>query len=154
MVWISVDHVLILLTVGVYFAQSTIKMNLKWLLPFPLFILIGGGLALLPLDLYGWVSTDEAKVLFGLALMAVLVKFVGVPKEFAMQSGFAVLHGYMHTYDMLLDSQAWNFSISNLTSTTLLVLCGMVARSISIRLAELLSWRLESRLNHPGVIGE
>lgn len=119
----GIDHLLVMLAVGVYAVRATAR---AWLLPalFVAFMLVGGGLGA-----YGVpVAYAEEGILASVAIMAVLA--LAAPRipllaVAPMVAAFAVLHGFAHGAEMAVDGSFLGYATGFALATALLHAAGV-----------------------------
>lgn len=119
----SLEHVAIMLTIGLVLYQGVRVLFYIAPLVFSILMLLGGALAFADIE----VVIAESIMAFALLILALEFKSAWVI-GLALMANFAVLHGYRHGYDMLLDTDAVAFTTGFTVATALLMVAGMLVR--------------------------
>ncbi len=118
------DHLLIMLAVGLWASQSRRlgRMLMPWAFAFSM--LMGCGLTLVPVE----IAYAEPILYLAVSALALALIFVRkIPAHFAvlLPSGVALLHGYLHAYDMWLDADAFIYTLGFALTTMVLIYIGI-----------------------------
>jgi urease accessory protein len=124
----EIDHILLLIAIGLGFPKSGIKVPAGMLSLFSVLMLTGGGLSFISFDINGVQNVEEIKALSSLLLLALGCKVFLLPKRMFIVGTLALFHGYTHSYDMLLDTDATSFTFGYVISTTVLILSGIILK--------------------------
>ena len=129
------DHLLIMLAVGLWISQIGNSWRVFMPVTFAIFMLIGCGLSLVSVEI---AYAEPLMYLAVLALALTLILVRKIPAHFAIlvPAGIAVLHGYVHAYEMWLDVDAITYTIGFDLSTMMLIAAGMTTGAVLKRLAE------------------
>lgn len=125
----DVDHILLLLMIGVGFSKPSINAQAVLLILFVMLMLAGAGLSLVSFDMSGIHNIEEIKTLSSLLVLGLGGKVLRLPKGMLIVGALALFHGYTHAYDMLLDADANSFTLGYVTSTAVLILSGIILRA-------------------------
>ncbi|OAI15502.1 hypothetical protein A1507_13820 [Methylomonas koyamae] len=127
----SSDHILTMLAVGLWICRSgggrvVVSLGSAFLM----LLLLGGGLALIPLEI-----AHAETLMYSSVLVLGLLLASGRNLHWALSlpviSGVAVSHGYVHAYDIWLDADALGYT-AGFTVATLVQLAIGVAANLGI----------------------
>jgi urease accessory protein len=129
----SAEHFLLLLILGFWLAQF--RRTMAYALPLVLvaLMLVGGAANVLE---WAGAGVDLALLpsLMLLGLMMVCAYQVSWPLGVVLGGGLALMHGYAHAQDMLLDAEATRFTAGFVWATTALLYVGLGIGRVSGRL--------------------
>lgn len=130
----SMEHVLTMLLVGLCLSQMGNRSAYVMPFLFVVLMLMGGGLTLIPIEIADAENLMWLSVLL-LGLMLVFVRRVSQYVGALIIASVAVLHGYVHAYDIWLDVDAVGYSIGFALMTMVLILVGIGSGWMVKRLA-------------------
>lgn len=141
----SSDHILTMLFVGLWICRSGHgRAVVSLALTFLALLLVGGGLALAPLE----IAHPEA-LMYGSVLVLGLLLASGRASHWVLAlpaiASVAVCHGYVHAYDIWLHTDALGYTAGFTVTTSLLLALGVAA---NLGIAALLA-----RQARPGAAG-
>lgn len=129
------DHLLTMLAVGLWIAQTPGLWRGLLPLGFVAAMAIGCGLTLISVEIPGAEAVMMVAIsMLGLSLVLGAKVRLGVGL-FSIEL-VAVLHGYLHAYDMWLDADAGAYSAGFALATLILLVAGVVAGRLFGRLAQ------------------
>lgn len=138
----SSDHLLTMLAVGFWLCRSGhVRAVVSLALSFLALLLVGGGLALAPLEIAHPEALMYGSVLVLLASGRTSHWVLALPAI----ASVAVCHGYVHAYDIWLDTDALGYTAGFTVATSLLLALGVAA---NLGIAALLA-----RQARPGAAG-
>lgn len=120
----SLEHVVTLFAVGLCLFRGGRRIAFPMSLFFAALMLIGVGLAQLPIEiahLDAWMALSVLLLMLALILGEKLPVYLSVP----LVAGLAVAHGYQHAYDIWLDSGALAYTEGFTLATWVLLAIGM-----------------------------
>lgn len=127
------EHILTMLTVGLWVPRAGERAIYLLPIVFVALMLIGGALALVPIEIaYADYGMSLSVLMLGLIL--VLGRRVSASMGAAIVGIVAAFHGYVHAYDMLLDVGAIAYIAGFATATVALMIAGMTATALFNRL--------------------
>lgn len=129
------DHLLTMLAVGLWIAQTPGLWRGLLPLGFVVAMAIGCGLTLVSVE----IPSAEAVTMVAISTLGLsLVLGARVPLGVGLFNiGLvAVLHGYLHAYDMWLDTDAFAYSAGFALATLILLVAGVLAGRLFGRLAQ------------------
>ncbi|WNB76204.1 HupE/UreJ family protein [Methylomonas koyamae] len=123
----SSDHILTMLAVGLWIcrsggARAVVSLGSAFLM----LLLLGAGLALIPLEIAHAETLMYASVLV-LGLLLASGRKLHWALSLPVISGVAVSHGYVHTYDIWLDADALGYTAGFTVATLMLLAIGVAA---------------------------
>lgn len=123
----SSDHCLTMLAVGLWICRSGHgRAVLSLALSFQALLLLGGSLALVPLEIAHAETLMYTSVLVLGLLMASGWK-VHWTLALPVIASVAVSHGYVHTYDIWLDADAFGYTVGFMVATSIQLALGVAA---------------------------
>jgi len=122
---VNADHVLAVAAVGLWFAQSGGRWVYLMPFSFAILMLAGGCLALIPLEM-AYVESAMPLLVLSVGLMLVFALKLSSPLVMIWVCCFALLHGYTHAADMLLDVNARAYTAGFVLVTVLLNYIGVI----------------------------
>lgn len=120
----SAEHVLTMLAFGLWTSQTGRRMVYYMAFVFTGFMLVGGCLTLIPVEIAHSGSIINLLILI-LCLILVSGCKIWLPAAFFLTACFALLHGYVHAYDILLDIDATGFTAGFALATLLMITIGI-----------------------------
>ena len=125
----SPEHVLALILIGMCMARGGRRMINVMPIMYVVLMLVGAGLALFSIEL-SYVESAASLSLLTLAVMLVLGNRSLLPVMMLIVANLAVLDGYIHAYDMMLDADAAFFSVGFVLGALLLIVAGSGLRRV------------------------
>jgi urease accessory protein len=128
------DHIITMLLVGFWISQANRSSTKIIALGFAALILIGGWLTLIPVEIaHAENLMNLSACLLGLMLVAGYK--VSSVVAVLMAGNLAIFHGYVHAYDIWLDSHAFAYTAGFALATLALISVGISLRTFINRLA-------------------
>lgn len=123
----GIDHLLILLAVGIGCSKTGIQAQLSLLAVFMLLTLVGGVVSF-SAEVNQLQDSIEITGVASVLLLFLVSKAFKQSIELFVIEILALFHGYIHAYDMLLDTDAYLFTAGFMVSTGLVLGLGMLLR--------------------------
>lgn len=123
----GIDHILILLAVGIGCSKTGIQAQLSLLAVFMLLTLVGGMVSF-SVEVNQLQDFIEITGVVSVLLLFLANKAFKQSIELFVIEILALFHGYIHAYDMLLDTDAYLFTVGFMVSTGLVLSLGMLLR--------------------------
>lgn len=127
------DHIITMLIVGFWISQVNRLATMTVSLVFAVFMLIGGGLTLISVEIP---HAESLMNLSALLLGSMLVTGYKVSSVVValIAGNLALFHGYVHAYDIWLDSHAFAYTAGFALATLALISVGISLRTFINRL--------------------
>lgn len=122
------DHIITMLIVGFWISQANWSATMAISLVFAAFMLIGGGLTLIPVEIAHAESLMNLSALL-LGLMLITGYKVSSVVLALIAGNLALFHGYVHAYDIWLDSHAFAYTAGFALATLVLISVGISLRT-------------------------
>ncbi|OAI27165.1 hypothetical protein A1356_09785 [Methylomonas koyamae] len=122
----SSDHLLTMLAVGLWICRGGVRAVVSLGSAFLMLLLLGGGLALIPLEIAHAETLMYASVLV-LGLLLASGRNLHWALSLPVISGVAVSHGYVHAYDIWLDADALGYTVGFTVATLIQLAIGVAA---------------------------
>lgn len=118
------DHLLIMLAMGLWASQLDRAWRVLTPWVFAILMLIGCGLTLAAVEI---AYAESIMYIAVLALAFALIFVRNIPVQFAvlLPAGVALLHGYVHAYDMWLDASAIMYTLGFASMMVVLISAGV-----------------------------
>ncbi|MGY6275801.1 HupE/UreJ family protein [Methylomonas sp. MgM2] len=130
----GVDHLIIMLATGLWVSRIGRPWHIFMPLAFAVLMLFGCGMTLVLIEI---VYAEPLMHLAVLTLVMTLIRVRKIPGYFAIPlfTSVAVLHGYVHAYDMWLDFDTVTYTLGFSLTTMVLILVGIAVGVALNRLA-------------------
>lgn len=129
------DHIITMLMVGFWISQANNRRASKLMvLTFVSLMLVGGGLTLMPVEIANAENIMNLSALL-LGLMLASGYKVSSLVTALIAGNLALFHGYVHAYDIWLDSDAFAYTAGFALATVALILMGIYINALINRCA-------------------
>lgn len=128
------DHIFTMLVVGFWISQFSKPAASFMLVAFACFMLMGGGLTLIPVEIP---NADNFMNLSALMLGLLIASGYKVSSliAFFIVSNLALFHGYVHAYDIWLDHDSFEYTIGFALTSAFLITIGIAIKLLLDRFA-------------------